>query len=74
MQYLRVVLKLAQKPCSLRMGFPNPFMPTVAFNICCPRDRVSRHNGGTSGAPIMTRGAVSRTANVEMATIDANGH
>ena len=26
----------------------NPFMPTVAFNICCPRDCVSRHNGGTS--------------------------
>ena len=30
----------------------NPFMPTGAFNICCPRDCVSRHNGGTSGAPI----------------------
>ena len=30
----------------------NPFMPTVAFNICCPRDCVSRHNGGTSGAPL----------------------
>ena len=30
----------------------NPFMPTVAFNICCPRDCVSRHNdGGTAGAP-----------------------
>ena len=28
------------------------FMPTVAFNICCPRDCVSRHNGGTSGAPL----------------------
>ena len=25
---------------------------------------VSRHNGGTSGAPIMPRDAVSRTANV----------
>ena len=25
-------------------------MPTVAFNICCPRDCVSRYNGGTSGA------------------------
>ena len=23
-----------------------------AFNICCPRDCVSRHNGGTSGAPL----------------------
>ena len=21
-------------------------------NICCPRDAVSRHNGGTSGAPL----------------------
>ena len=27
-------------------------MPTVALNICCPRDCVSRHNGGTSGAPL----------------------
>ena len=27
-------------------------MPTGAFNICCPRDYVSRHNGGTSGAPL----------------------
>ena len=30
----------------------NPFMPTVAFNICCPRDCVSRHNGATAGAPL----------------------
>ena len=30
----------------------SPFMPTGAFNICCPRDCVSRHNGGTSGAPL----------------------
>ena len=30
----------------------NPFMLTGAFNICCPRDCVSRHNGGTSGAPL----------------------
>ena len=29
----------------------NPFVPAVAFNICCPRDCVSRHNGGTKGAP-----------------------
>ena len=29
-------------------------MPTVAFNICCPRDCVSRHNGGTAGAPLKT--------------------
>ena len=43
----------------------NPFMPTVAFNICCPRDCVSRHNVGTRGVPIMPRDAVSRTANVE---------
>ena len=28
------------------------FMPTVAFNICCPRDCVSRHNGGPTGAPL----------------------
>ena len=30
----------------------NPFMPTVTFNICCPRDCASRHNGGTAGAPL----------------------
>ena len=30
----------------------NPFMLTVAFNICCPRDCVSRHNGGSAGAPL----------------------
>ena len=30
----------------------NKFMPTGAFNICCPRDCVSRHNGGASGAPL----------------------
>ena len=26
--------------------------PSVAFNICCPRDCVSRHNRGTAGAPL----------------------
>ena len=30
-------------------------MPTGAFNICCPRDCVSRHNGGTSGTPLKPR-------------------
>ena len=30
----------------------NPFMPTGAFNIYCPRDCVSRHNGDTAGAPL----------------------
>ena len=30
----------------------NPLMPSGAFNICCPRDCVSRHHGGTSGAPL----------------------
>ena len=34
------------------LTYVNPFMPTGAFNICCPRDCVSRHNGGTSGAPL----------------------
>ena len=28
-------------------------MPTVAFNICCPRNCVSRHNEGTAGAPLI---------------------
>ena len=27
-------------------------MPSGSFNICCPRDCVSRHNGGTSCAPL----------------------
>ena len=36
----------------LQISCINPFMPTGAFNICCPRDCVSRHNGGTSGAPL----------------------
>ena len=35
-----------------RVNELNPLMPTGAFNICCPRDCVSRHNGGTSGAPL----------------------
>ena len=35
----------------------NPLVPTVAFsqlssNMCCPRDSVSWHNWGTSGAPL----------------------
>ena len=29
----------------------NPLMPSGSFNICCPRDCVSRHNGGTSLCP-----------------------
>ena len=29
-----------------------PLMPSGAFNICCPRDCVLRHNGGASGAPL----------------------
>ena len=37
--------------CTLHNSYI-PFMPTGAFNICCPRDCVSRHNGGTSGAPL----------------------
>ena len=37
-------------PASL--GTINPFMPTVTFNICCLRDCVSRHNGGTARAAL----------------------
>ena len=47
----------------------NPLMPvgnySYQFFICCPRDCVSRYNGGTRGAPIMPRDAFSQTANVE---------
>ena len=37
--------------CGVNIQF-NTSMPSGAFNICCPRDCVSRHNGGTSGAPL----------------------
>ena len=40
----------------------NPFLPTVAFSQHLLSERLG---GGTSGAPIMPRDAVSRTANVE---------
>ena len=30
----------------------NPLMLSGSFNICCPRDCVSRHNGGTSVPPL----------------------
>ena len=43
---------LPSLPPPLLRNCINPFMPTVAFNICCPRDCVSRHNGGTAGAPL----------------------
>ena len=39
-------------------------MPTVAFNICCPRDCVSRHNGVTSGAPLKPLRALSTCISV----------
>ena len=42
----------AQGPMRWNLVRINSFMPTVAFNICCPRDCVSRHNGGTAGAPL----------------------
>jgi len=64
------VLILSEKPnYNPDLVWINLFVPTVAFsqlssNICCPRDCVSQHNGGTSGAPIMPRDAVSRTAHV----------
>ena len=41
-----------QLQCNNIVHYINPFVPTVAFIICCPRDCVSRHNGGTSGAPL----------------------
>ena len=57
-----------EKVCDVKqliIVFKLTYLPTVAFNICCPRDCVSRHNGGTRGSPIMPKDAVSRTANVE---------
>ena len=34
------------------LNLVNPLMPNGVFNICCPRDCVSRHNGGTSVPPL----------------------
>ena len=50
------MLVLSHRNRGINNGFSNmllnPFMPTGAFNICCPRDCVSRHNGGPAGAPL----------------------
>ena len=43
---LGMELKVSRKSIAVEHALINPFMPTVAFNICCPRDCVSRHNGG----------------------------
>ena len=68
----------------------NPLMPggnySYQFFICCPRDCVSRHNGGTSGAPlkplrvdsalctsariVYTEGAVLKTSKVFQTKIE----
>ena len=50
MQVKSMEISLARL-CSENLAI-NPLMPNGAFNICCPRDCVSRHNGGTSGAPL----------------------
>ena len=57
-------MPLASKPPCLLAAKEVKFSQ-LSSNICCPRDFVSRHKGGTQGAPIMPRDAVSRTANVE---------
>ena len=49
---LIIIERSLQPKISLSANGENPFMPTGAFNMCCPRDCVSRHNGGTSGAPL----------------------
>ena len=55
--YINFSIAFAPQAVRIPILFLNPFVPTVAFsqlssNICCPRDCVSRHNGGTSGAPL----------------------
>ena len=52
--------------------YPQLRFSQLSSNIYCPRDCISRHNGGTSGSPIIPRDAVSRTANVER-TVGING-
>ena len=50
-----IVLEFLQDTYQWNIIF-NPLMPvgnySYQFFICCPRDWVSRHNGGTSGAPL----------------------
>ena len=43
--------KTRVRTCQFTKNVLNPFMPTVAFNICCPRDCVFRHNGSL-GIPL----------------------
>ena len=38
-------------PVPVDRGAPLKPLRVDSFNICCPRDCVSRHNGGTSGTP-----------------------
>ena len=57
LEYLHEGSTTLRDPCSRKsfvnlLRYCNPLMPNGAFNICCPRDCVSRHNGGTSGAPL----------------------
>ena len=52
LKHVMIAMFYRDDSCGVTSAIFNPFMPTVAFNICCPRDCVSRHNGGTSGAPL----------------------
>ena len=45
--YITLLCTKACYPCG-----NTTFAVNMAFNICCPRDCVSRHNGGTAGAPL----------------------
>ena len=54
--FICIAQSIMYKEHSYKHIHHNPLMPKGSFNICCPRD------------------AVSRTANVELATIVANGH
>ena len=45
--YIKIQDLLEQEPRVF-----NPFVPTVAFNIYCPRDCVSRHNGAPRVLPL----------------------
>ena len=39
------LLAIQQKKYSSCLRYVNPLMPNGVFNICCPRDCVSRHQG-----------------------------
>ena len=54
-QQIDTVMTVLMSPDRTKLVYSfNPFMPTGAFNICCPRDCVSGHNGEGACPPFLT--------------------